>query len=83
MNEDWIARAILRLAEQEKYVVEGGGAVGVAAIMAGLVPELVGKKLVLFNLKLMRNSHKQFMSSSMVHKSHLYLTAQAINLFTF
>lgn len=46
MNEDWIARAILRLIEQEKYVVEGGGAVCVAAIMAGLVPELEGKKLV-------------------------------------
>ncbi|XP_028176509.1 uncharacterized protein LOC114364523 isoform X1 [Ostrinia furnacalis] len=46
VNEDWIARAILRLVEQEKYVVEGGGAVGVAAIMAGLVPELAGKKVV-------------------------------------
>ncbi|XP_026314655.1 uncharacterized protein LOC113226296 isoform X2 [Hyposmocoma kahamanoa] len=46
VNEDWLARAILRLVEQEKYVVEGGGAVGVAAIMAGLVPELVGKKVV-------------------------------------
>ncbi|CAB3245685.1 unnamed protein product [Arctia plantaginis] len=46
VNEDWIARAILRLIEQEKYVVEGGGAVCVAAIMAGLVPELVGKKVV-------------------------------------
>ncbi|XP_022817918.1 uncharacterized protein LOC111350530 [Spodoptera litura] len=46
VNEDWIARAILRLIEQEKYVVEGGGAVGVAAIMAGLVPELSGKKVV-------------------------------------
>ncbi|XP_023934762.2 L-threonine ammonia-lyase [Bicyclus anynana] len=46
VNEDWIARAILHLVEQEKYVVEGGGAVGVAAIMAGLVPELAGKKVV-------------------------------------
>ncbi|KOB70557.1 Uncharacterized protein OBRU01_15002 [Operophtera brumata] len=46
VNEDWLARAILRLVEQEKYVVEGGGAVGVAAIMAGLVPELAGKKVV-------------------------------------
>ncbi|KAJ0173574.1 hypothetical protein K1T71_010723 [Dendrolimus kikuchii] len=46
VNEDWLARAILRLVEQEKYVVEGGGAVGVAAIMAGLVPELKGKKVV-------------------------------------
>lgn len=36
----------MRLIEQEKYVVEGGGAVGVAAIMAGLVPELAGKKFV-------------------------------------
>ncbi|XP_031769176.2 L-threonine ammonia-lyase isoform X2 [Galleria mellonella] len=46
VNEDWLARAILRLVEQEKYVVEGGGAVGVAAIMAGLVPELANKKVV-------------------------------------
>lgn len=46
VNEDWIARAILRLVELEKYVVEGGGAVGLAAIMAGLVPELIGKKVV-------------------------------------
>ncbi|XP_026494244.1 L-threonine ammonia-lyase-like [Vanessa tameamea] len=46
VNEDWIARAILRLAEQEKYVVEGGGAVGVSAIMAGHVPELAAKKVV-------------------------------------
>ncbi|CAH2094552.1 unnamed protein product [Euphydryas editha] len=46
VHEDWIARAILRLVEQEKFVVEGGGAVCVAAIMAGLVPELAGKKVV-------------------------------------
>ncbi|XP_072929494.1 L-threonine ammonia-lyase-like [Epargyreus clarus] len=46
VNEDWIGRAILHLVEQEKYVVEGGGAVGVAAIMAGLVPELTNKKVV-------------------------------------
>ncbi|GBP85809.1 hypothetical protein EVAR_65873_1 [Eumeta japonica] len=45
VNEDWLARAILRLVEQQKCVVEGGGAVGVAAIMAGLTPELAGKKL--------------------------------------
>ncbi|XP_063367431.1 L-threonine ammonia-lyase-like [Cydia amplana] len=46
LPEDWIARAILLLVEQEKFVVEGGGAVGIAAIMAGLVPELAGKKVV-------------------------------------
>lgn len=48
VKEDWLARAILRLVEQEKYVVEGGGAVGVAAIMAGFVPELAAKKSVHF-----------------------------------
>ncbi|XP_050674989.1 L-threonine ammonia-lyase [Leptidea sinapis] len=46
VNEDWLARAILHLVEQEKCVVEGGGAVGVAAIMAGLVPELANRKVV-------------------------------------
>ncbi|XP_053613762.1 L-threonine ammonia-lyase-like isoform X2 [Plodia interpunctella] len=46
VKEDWLARAILRLVEQQKFVVEGGGAVGVAAIMAGLVPELADKKVV-------------------------------------
>ncbi|CAH0728496.1 unnamed protein product, partial [Brenthis ino] len=46
VNEDWIARAILRLVEQEKFVVEGGGAVCVAAIMAGLADDLIGKKIV-------------------------------------
>ncbi|XP_053613765.1 L-threonine ammonia-lyase-like isoform X2 [Plodia interpunctella] len=46
VNEEWLARAILRLVEQEKYVVEGGGAVGLAAIIAGLVPELKKKKVV-------------------------------------
>ena len=44
VNEDWIARAILKLVETEKCVVEGAGASGVAAIMAGMVPELTGKK---------------------------------------
>ncbi|XP_077297307.1 serine racemase [Arctopsyche grandis] len=46
VKEDWIARAILKLVETEKCVVEGAGASGIAAIMAGMVPELVGKKVV-------------------------------------
>ncbi|XP_013200994.2 L-threonine ammonia-lyase [Amyelois transitella] len=46
VKEEWLARAILRLVEQQKFVVEGAGAVGVAAIMAGLVPELANKKVV-------------------------------------
>ena len=44
VSEEWIAIAILRLVEMEKAVVEGGGASGVAAVLAGLVPELAGKK---------------------------------------
>jgi threonine dehydratase len=44
VSEAWIAIAILRLIEHEKAVVEGAGAVGLAAILAGLLPELKGKK---------------------------------------
>jgi predicted amino acid-binding ACT domain protein len=47
VSEEWIAIAILRLVEMEKAVVEGGGASGVAAVLAGLVPELAGKKVVI------------------------------------
>ena len=44
VSEEWIAISILRLVEMEKAVVEGGGASGVAAVLAGLLPELTGKK---------------------------------------
>ncbi len=44
VSEEWIAISILRLVEMEKAVVEGGGAAGVAAVLAGLLPELKGKK---------------------------------------
>lgn len=47
VTEDWIALAILRMAELEKAVVEGAGAAPLAALMAGLLPELRGKKVVL------------------------------------
>jgi threonine dehydratase len=42
-----IARAVLRLMELEKAVVEGAGAVPLAACLAGLTPELANKKVVL------------------------------------
>jgi threonine dehydratase len=42
-----IALAVLRLMELEKAVVEGAGAAPLAACLAGLVPELKGKKVVL------------------------------------
>lgn len=47
VNEHDLARAILRLMEWEKAVVEGAGAAPLAACLAGLVPELKGKKVVL------------------------------------
>ncbi len=45
--ENWIALAILRMVELEKTVVEGAAAAPLAAIMAGLLPGLRGKKVVL------------------------------------
>jgi threonine dehydratase len=47
VRERDIALAILRLLELEKAVVEGAGAAPLAACMAGLVPELKGKNVVL------------------------------------
>merc|ERR1719239_309108 len=47
VSEAWISIAILRLIELEKAVVEGAGATGLAAVMAGLLPELKGKRVVL------------------------------------
>ena len=42
-----IALAVLRLVELERGVVEGAGAAGLAAFLAGLLPELEGRKVVL------------------------------------
>jgi len=47
VDEHDIALAILRLLELEKSVVEGAGAVPLAACLAGLLPELKGKNVVL------------------------------------
>jgi threonine dehydratase len=47
VREDYIAIAILRLVEHEKAVVEGAGATGYAACVAGCLPELKGKKVVI------------------------------------
>ncbi|CAD6195822.1 unnamed protein product [Caenorhabditis auriculariae] len=44
--EECIALSILRLLEVEKAVVEGGGAVGLAAVISSKLPELKGKKVV-------------------------------------
>lgn len=47
VSEDWIALAILRMVELEKTVVEGAAAAPLAAMMAGKLPALAGKKVVL------------------------------------
>lgn len=47
VKEEWIALAILRLVELEKCVVEGAGASGLAAILAGHMDEFKGKRVVL------------------------------------
>ena len=47
VKEGDIARAVLRLVELEKSVVEGAGAAPLAACLAGLLPELAGRKVVL------------------------------------
>ncbi|XP_076340156.1 L-threonine ammonia-lyase-like isoform X2 [Tachypleus tridentatus] len=47
VKESFIALSILRLVEMDKSVVEGAGACGLAALIAGLLPELQGKNVVL------------------------------------
>jgi threonine dehydratase len=47
VGEHDLALAVLRLMELEKAVVEGAGSAPLAACLAGLVPELKGKKVVL------------------------------------
>jgi threonine dehydratase len=47
VGENWIALAILRMIELEKIVVEGAAAAPLAALMAGLLPELRGRNVVL------------------------------------
>ncbi|MBN1210871.1 MAG: threonine ammonia-lyase [Myxococcaceae bacterium] len=47
VDEEEIANAILMLLEQEKSVVEGAGAVGLAAVINGHLPKATNKKVVL------------------------------------
>jgi len=47
VSEEVIALAIVRLMELEKSIVEGAGAASLAAFLAGKLPELKGKRVVL------------------------------------
>ena len=46
LSEAYIGLAVLRLVEEEKCVVEGAGATGLAAALAGKLSHLKGKRLV-------------------------------------
>ncbi|KAH8863161.1 L-threonine dehydratase biosynthetic IlvA [Schistosoma japonicum] len=46
IDETYIYRAVIRLLEFEKSVVECSGATSLAVIMANMLPELFGKKVV-------------------------------------
>ena len=43
-REDHIALAMLRLLENERVILEPNGAVGLAALIGGYLPELKGKR---------------------------------------
>ena len=45
VSDDEIALALLTLLEQQKLIAEGAGAVPVAAVMNGKIPEIDGKKV--------------------------------------
>lgn len=45
VSDDEIALAILTLLEQQKLIAEGAGAVPVAAVMAGKIPDIEGKNV--------------------------------------
>lgn len=45
VSDDEIALAILTLMEQQKLIAEGAGAVPVAAVMNGKIPDIEGKKV--------------------------------------
>jgi threonine dehydratase len=47
VGEEHLALAMLRLAEMEKCVIEGAGAIGLAAMLGGSLPDLAGRKVVL------------------------------------
>jgi threonine dehydratase len=47
VDEEDLALAMLRLAELEKCIIEGAGAIGLAALLSGQLPELKDRKVVL------------------------------------
>jgi len=49
VSESYVALAVLKLMEHEACIVEGGGAIGLGALLTpGLLPDLKGKKVISF-----------------------------------
>ncbi len=46
VTDDQVSAAILALIEKQKMIAEGAGAVGLAAVMFGKIPDIKGKKVV-------------------------------------
>ncbi|MCJ7621233.1 MAG: pyridoxal-phosphate dependent enzyme, partial [Anaerolineae bacterium] len=46
VSEDEIASAMVFALEEHQFVVEGGGAVGIAALLSGKLPEMKGSVVV-------------------------------------
>jgi threonine dehydratase len=46
VSDDQVSAAILALIEKQKMIAEGAGAVSLAAVMAGKIPDIAGKKVV-------------------------------------
>lgn len=46
VTDDQVSAAILALIEKQKMIAEGAGAVGLAALMFGKIPDIKGKKVV-------------------------------------
>ena len=66
VKEEWIAISILRLVEGEKAVVEGAGATALAAILAGELQELKGKRLLTYYITCLSNLLDSRSRASMV-----------------
>lgn len=81
VTEEEIALAILRLVELEKSVIEGAGAVPLAACMAGRLPQLAGKKVVLLLCggNIDPTILSRVIETALVHDGRLYRFTAAIS----
>ena len=48
VEEETVAEAMVWMAKEHHYMIEGSGAVGIAALQSGLIPDVKGKKVLNF-----------------------------------